>query len=153
MEAIGAASAILAIATAGVQCSVKLMTFAGQVKTAPEQINMVAEEVSLNASILQQLGELAKENVETKHLTSDDKDNGQKYQGEIGSYEIKTEYLQGSRAGNGDASSEKVQRGIRVPRRVFTHSQQTAPCETPDIGQSQAQSRGKVQMAVSTPGD
>lgn len=71
MEAIGAASAILAIATAGVQCSVKLVTFAGQVKTAPEQITMVAEDVSLNASILQQLGELSKENVENEHPVSD----------------------------------------------------------------------------------
>ncbi|KAJ5817461.1 Glucose-methanol-choline oxidoreductase N-terminal [Penicillium robsamsonii] len=75
MEAIGAASAILAIASAGVQCSVKLVTFAGQVKTAPEQINMVAEDVSLNASILQQLGELAKENVGIEPSASDDKDD------------------------------------------------------------------------------
>ena len=52
MEAIGAASDILAIAKTGVQCSVKLVTFAGQVKTALEQITMVAEDVSLNASIL-----------------------------------------------------------------------------------------------------
>lgn len=75
MEAVGAASAILAIATAGVQCSVKLVTFAGQVKTAAEQITMVAEEVSLNASILQQLGELAKENIEDKPPVSDDNGN------------------------------------------------------------------------------
>ncbi|KAJ5369098.1 Glucose-methanol-choline oxidoreductase N-terminal [Penicillium cataractarum] len=75
MEAVGAASAILAIATAGVQCSVKLVTFAGQVKTAAEQITMVAEEVSLNASILQQLGELAKENVENEPPASDDNGN------------------------------------------------------------------------------
>lgn len=63
MEAIGTASAILSIATAGIQCSVKLATFASQVKTAPERITSVAEDVSLNASILQQLGELAKENI------------------------------------------------------------------------------------------
>lgn len=75
MEAVGAASAILAIATAGVQCSVKLVTFAGQVKTAAEQITMVAEEVSLNASILQQLGELAKEKVENEPPASDDNGN------------------------------------------------------------------------------
>jgi hypothetical protein len=61
MEAIGAASAILSIAIAGIQCSVKLVTFAGQIKTAPERITSVAEDVSLNASILQQLGELIKE--------------------------------------------------------------------------------------------
>lgn len=75
MEAIGAASAILAIATAGVQCSVKLVTFAGQVKTAPEQITMVAEDVSLNASILHQLGELATENIENEHPTLDGNSN------------------------------------------------------------------------------
>ncbi|KAF4772092.1 hypothetical protein HAV15_005031 [Penicillium sp. str.  len=75
MEAIGAASAILAIATAGVQCSVKLVTFAGQVKTAPEQITMVAEDVSLNASILHQLGELATENIENEHPTLDGDSN------------------------------------------------------------------------------
>lgn len=71
MEAIGAASAILAIATAGVQCSVKLVTFAGQVKTSPEHITKVAEDVSLNASILQQLGELAEASVEKEHPASD----------------------------------------------------------------------------------
>lgn len=75
MEAIGAASAILAIATAGVQCSVKLVTFAGQVKAAPDQITMVAEDVSLSASILQQLSELAKENVEYEPRESDGSGN------------------------------------------------------------------------------
>lgn len=75
MEAVGAASAILSIATVGVQCSMKLMTFAGQIKTAPDQITKIAEEVSLNASILQQLGELAKENVGNGPPTSDDKDS------------------------------------------------------------------------------
>lgn len=74
MEAVGAASAILSIATVGVQCSMKLMTFAGQIKTAPEQITKIAKDVSLNASILQQLGELAKENVGNGLPISDDKD-------------------------------------------------------------------------------
>lgn len=71
MEAVGAASAILGIATAGVQCSVKLVTFAGQVKTAPEQIASIAEDVSLSANILQQLGELTKENLEYEPRVSD----------------------------------------------------------------------------------
>ena len=61
MEAIGAASAILGIATAGVQCSIKLLTFAGHVKSAEEEITHIAEDVSLNASILQQLGDLVKD--------------------------------------------------------------------------------------------
>ena len=37
--------------TAGIQCSVKLATFAGQVKTASEQITSIAEDISLSASI------------------------------------------------------------------------------------------------------
>ncbi|ODM22414.1 hypothetical protein SI65_00002 [Aspergillus cristatus] len=61
MEAIGAASAILQIATAGIQCTVKLVALAGQMRTAPERINHIAEDISLNASILQQLGELIRE--------------------------------------------------------------------------------------------
>ncbi|KAJ5619371.1 Glucose-methanol-choline oxidoreductase N-terminal [Penicillium lagena] len=75
MEAVGAASAILSIATVGVQCSIKLMTFAGQMKTAPEQITKIAEDVSLNASILQQLGELAKENVGNEPPVSDENES------------------------------------------------------------------------------
>lgn len=75
MEAVGAASAILGITTAGVQCSVKLVTFAGQVKIAPEQIGFIAEDVSLSASILQQLGELAKENMGYEPRVSDDNGN------------------------------------------------------------------------------
>ncbi|KAK1149669.1 hypothetical protein N8T08_005221 [Aspergillus melleus] len=61
MEAIRAASAILGIATAGVQCSIKLLTFAGHGKSAEEEITHIAEDVSLNASILQQLGDLVKD--------------------------------------------------------------------------------------------
>lgn len=75
MEAVGAASAILGIATAGVQCSVKLVTFAGQVKIAPEQIGFIAEDVSLSANILQQLGQLTKENLECGPRGSDDDGN------------------------------------------------------------------------------
>ncbi|PLB46527.1 hypothetical protein P170DRAFT_477408 [Aspergillus steynii IBT 23096] len=66
MEAIAAASAILGIATAGVQCSIKLVTFASQVKSAEEEVTHIAEEVSLNASILQQLAELAKDGLENE---------------------------------------------------------------------------------------
>ncbi|KAE8153080.1 hypothetical protein BDV25DRAFT_45298 [Aspergillus avenaceus] len=68
MEAIGAASAILAIATAGIQCSVKLVSFAGQVKTAPERITHIAEDVSQNASILQQLGDLMSEDLDIESI-------------------------------------------------------------------------------------
>lgn len=68
MEAIGAASAILSIATAGVQCSVRLISFAAQIKTAPERITHIAEDVSINASILQQVGELVKQSIDGGEL-------------------------------------------------------------------------------------
>ncbi|OJI80161.1 hypothetical protein ASPTUDRAFT_47189 [Aspergillus tubingensis CBS 134.48] len=59
MEAVGSASAIIGIATTGIQCSIKLLTFAGQIKSAPDEITNIAEDISVNASILQQLGGLA----------------------------------------------------------------------------------------------
>lgn len=55
MEAMGAASTILRIATAGDQCSTKLITFAGQCRPAEDEITEIAKYVSLNASILRQL--------------------------------------------------------------------------------------------------
>ncbi|OGM42319.1 hypothetical protein ABOM_007896 [Aspergillus bombycis] len=60
MEAVGSASAICGIAAAGIQCSIKLIALAGLVKSAQGDITDIAEGVLLNASILQQLGELAK---------------------------------------------------------------------------------------------
>ncbi|GLA62861.1 hypothetical protein AtubIFM54640_003997 [Aspergillus tubingensis] len=59
MEAVGSASAIIGIATTGIQCSIKLLTFADQIKSAPDEITNIAEDISVNASILQQLGGLA----------------------------------------------------------------------------------------------
>ncbi|PWY75958.1 hypothetical protein BO83DRAFT_377653 [Aspergillus eucalypticola CBS 122712] len=61
MEAVGSASAIIGIATTGIQCSIKLLTFADQIKSAPDEIKNIAEDISVNASILQQLGGLADE--------------------------------------------------------------------------------------------
>ncbi|BCS03003.1 uncharacterized protein AKAW2_61267S [Aspergillus luchuensis] len=61
MEAVGSASAIIGIATTGIQCSIKLLTFADQIKSAPDEITNIAEDISVNASILQQLGGLADE--------------------------------------------------------------------------------------------
>ncbi|KAI2832838.1 Formate/nitrite transporter family protein [Aspergillus niger] len=61
MEAVGSASAIIGIATTGIQCSIKLLTFADQIKFAPDEIANIAEDISVNASILQQLGGLADE--------------------------------------------------------------------------------------------
>ncbi|KAL2010530.1 hypothetical protein VTN00DRAFT_6337 [Thermoascus crustaceus] len=71
MEAIGAASAVIGIATAGIQTSMRLVTFAGQVKTAPSSISGIAEEISLTANILQQLGELMKQSVYPSSSSSD----------------------------------------------------------------------------------
>lgn len=72
MEAIGAASAIIQIAGFGLETSVKLVTFAGQLKTAPERVTSLAEDVSLNSSILKQLGELMRESLD-EDRKSDDK--------------------------------------------------------------------------------
>ena len=60
MEAVGAAASILAIAGAGVSISIKLITFADQVGTAPKRIRAVGTDVSVTAGTLQQLGELMK---------------------------------------------------------------------------------------------
>ncbi|KAI9038403.1 uncharacterized protein KD926_010820 [Aspergillus affinis] len=75
MEAIGAASAIFEIATTGVQCSIKLLTFASQDNSAEEEITHIAEEVSLNASILLQLGDFVKDGKRNNQSTVKD-DNG-----------------------------------------------------------------------------
>ena len=63
MEAVGAESAIRGIATTGIQCSIKLITVAGLVKSAQDEITDVAKDVLVNASILQQLGQLAKDRI------------------------------------------------------------------------------------------
>ncbi|KAL8709153.1 MAG: hypothetical protein Q9220_006033 [cf. Caloplaca sp. 1 TL-2023] len=61
MDGLSAAGGILAIAAAGLQTSVKLISFAHHVGNAPERIRYIATDVSLTASILQQLGELMKQ--------------------------------------------------------------------------------------------
>lgn len=58
MEAVGAAASILAIASAGIQISLKLIAFADQVGTAPKRIQDVGTDVSVTAGTLQELGEL-----------------------------------------------------------------------------------------------
>jgi hypothetical protein len=61
MEAIGAAASILAIAGAGIQISIKLVTLASQIQTAPKRIRAIGDDISLTSGILQQLAELMKE--------------------------------------------------------------------------------------------
>lgn len=58
MEGIGAAASILAVASAGIQISLKLIAFADQVGTAPKRILDVGTDVSVTAGTLQELGEL-----------------------------------------------------------------------------------------------
>lgn len=58
MEAVGAATSILAIAGAGIQISLKLIAFADQVGTAPKRIQDVGTDVSVTAATLHELGEL-----------------------------------------------------------------------------------------------
>jgi hypothetical protein len=75
MDVLSSAAAILAIATAGAQCSFKLISFASQIKTAPESINHVAEDVSITTNILQQLGEIIKDSIEEQKPLGRSPDN------------------------------------------------------------------------------
>lgn len=102
MEAVGAASAILQIATAGIQCTVKLVAFAGQMRTAPERINHIAEDVSLNASILQQLGELIRES----------KDDGKSQQGNCSEGQEHNVFKSASPAIDGSLGQRVSEQGI-----------------------------------------
>ena len=61
MDGISCAASVLAIATTGVQLSIKLVSFAAQVSTAPERVTSIGNDVSLVAGLLQQLGELMRE--------------------------------------------------------------------------------------------
>jgi len=58
MDGVSAAASIIAIATLGVQISIKLITIAGQVSTASARISAIGSDVALTAGTLQQLGEL-----------------------------------------------------------------------------------------------
>lgn len=49
---------MLAIATASVQISIKLISLSNQVATARNRITSIGNDVSLTANVLQQLGEL-----------------------------------------------------------------------------------------------
>lgn len=60
MDGVSVAASIVAIASAGVQISIKLITFASQVKTAQKTINAIGNDVSLTSGVLQELGELMK---------------------------------------------------------------------------------------------
>ncbi|GAB1210178.1 hypothetical protein APSETT445_008968 [Aspergillus pseudonomiae] len=74
----GAASAIRGIATTGIQCSIKLITVAGLVKSAQDEITDIAKDVLLNASILQQLDQLAKNRIPHEQTPLCPNDNDEK---------------------------------------------------------------------------
>ena len=58
MDGVSAAASVIGIATAGVQISIKLITFSNQVGTAPSRIRLIGNDVSLTSGVLQQLGDL-----------------------------------------------------------------------------------------------
>ncbi|KAH8702180.1 hypothetical protein BGW36DRAFT_458939 [Talaromyces proteolyticus] len=63
MDVIGSVSAVLGIAEVGISTSFKLLSFAGQVKSSPSTITGIAQDTSLTVNMLQQLGELMKQQV------------------------------------------------------------------------------------------
>lgn len=63
MDVVASVSAVLSVAEIGIQTSLKLATFAGQVKSSPGTISGIAKDMALMANILQQLGELMKQRV------------------------------------------------------------------------------------------
>ena len=69
MDGISVAASVLAIATAGIQVSIKLVSLSNQVATARNRITSIGNDVSLTANILQQLAEL---------MTKGDGDGGEK---------------------------------------------------------------------------
>ncbi len=58
MDGISIASAIISIAAAGIQTSIKLMTLSAQVSSASERVSSIANDVSLTSGVLHQLGDL-----------------------------------------------------------------------------------------------
>lgn len=69
MDGISAAASVLAIGTAGVQISIKLIAFANQVATASERVRTIGVDISLTANLLQQLGELMSKPEQDKEIS------------------------------------------------------------------------------------
>jgi hypothetical protein len=69
LDGISAAASILAIATAGIQISIRLTTFSLQVGTASDRIKNIGADVSLTSNVLQQLGDLLKVKVDDDDTT------------------------------------------------------------------------------------
>lgn len=67
MGVVSISASVLAIATVGVQVSIKLIAFASQISTASDRSTSIGNDVSLTSGVLQQLGELM-----TQKATDDD---------------------------------------------------------------------------------
>lgn len=70
MDGVSAAASIIGIATAGIQISIKLITFSNQVGTAPSRIRNIGNDVSLTSGVLQQLGDLMKAKISDDETSS-----------------------------------------------------------------------------------
>jgi len=70
MDGISAAASVVAVATVGIQISIKLTTFSLQVGTASDRIRNIGADVSLTSNVLQQLGDLLKAKVDDNESTS-----------------------------------------------------------------------------------
>jgi len=57
MDGVSTAASIIAIASAGVQISLKLIGFASQVKRAQKIVNAIGNDVSLTSGVLHELGQ------------------------------------------------------------------------------------------------
>lgn len=68
MGVVSISASVLAIATVGVQVSIKLIAFASQISTASDRSTSIGNDVSLTSGVLQQLGELM-----TQKATEDDR--------------------------------------------------------------------------------
>ena len=68
MDGVSAASSIVAVGTAGIQISIKLIAFANRVSTASDRIRSIGSDVSLTANVLQQLSELMKKRDENEAI-------------------------------------------------------------------------------------
>ena len=70
MDGISGPASILAIAAAGLQISIKLVSFANHVRDGQERMRYLGTDVSVTAGILQQLGELMqKSSGDDEHTT------------------------------------------------------------------------------------
>ena len=61
MDGVSIAASLLGIGAAGCQIAIKLYTLANQICTASDRISSMSNDISLTSSVLQQLGELLKQ--------------------------------------------------------------------------------------------